>query len=101
MVFVGAAHDPVQHVHGAVCAEGDEVEGVDYGRYGGLAEEEELGDDAEGFEDFGEDPEDLTYALVGVVQGTGSAIGYLEESAVPDDIVSEDQVPERRNDDAA
>jgi hypothetical protein len=67
VVFVCAAYDPVQHVHGTVCAEGDEVEGVDYGGYGGLAEEEELGDYAEGFEDFREDPEYLKYALVGVV----------------------------------
>jgi hypothetical protein len=65
VVFVCAADDPVQHVHCAVCAEGDEVERVDYGRDGGLAEEQELRDYADGFEDFGEDPESLEdYALV-------------------------------------
>lgn len=51
--------DPVEDVEAAVGAEAEEVEGVDYGRDGGLAEEEELGEDADGFEDYREGPADL------------------------------------------
>lgn len=57
--FVGAAHDPVQNIQEAVGAESDEVERVDDGGYGGLAEQEQLRDDAEGLENLGEDPEEL------------------------------------------
>ncbi len=59
-VCVELLEDPVEEVEGAVGAEEDDVEGGDDGRGGGLAEEEELGQDADGFEDLGEDPEPLT-----------------------------------------
>lgn len=52
-------YDPVQDVEAAVRAEREEVVGIDDGRDGGLAEEEELRDDADGLEDDGERPDDL------------------------------------------
>jgi len=50
---------PVQYVKGAVGAEREQVVGVYYCWDGGLAEEEELREDAGGFEDYGEGPHDL------------------------------------------
>lgn len=59
VVRVQLPPDPVENVECAVAAKGKEVEGVDYGWDGGLAEKQELGEDADGFEDYAEDPEDL------------------------------------------
>ena len=59
VVGVELAQDPVEQVQAAVGAEEDDVEGGDDGRGGGLPEEEELREDADGFEDLREDPEPL------------------------------------------
>jgi hypothetical protein len=53
---LGPSHDPVQDIHEAVGTKCDEVEGIDDSRNRGLTEEEQLRDDANGFEDFGKDP---------------------------------------------
>lgn len=53
------AHEPVQNVEESVGAQRCEVEGVDNGGYGGLAEEKELWQDAGCFEDEGENPDRL------------------------------------------
>lgn len=60
----GGAVDPVEDVEGAVGAQAEEVVGVYDGGDGGLAEKEELREDGDGFEDFGEGPEDLGCGLV-------------------------------------
>lgn len=54
------AKDPVEDVEEAVAAECCEVEAVDDGGDGSLAEEEELREDADGFEDDAEGPDDLS-----------------------------------------
>lgn len=59
VVGVELLEDPVEQVEAAVGAEEDDVEGGDDGGDGGLAEEEELREDADGFEDLGKDPEVL------------------------------------------
>lgn len=59
VVDVELAVDPVEDVQAAVEAEREEVVGVDDGGDGGLAEEEELREDADGFENIGEVPEPL------------------------------------------
>lgn len=56
MVLSGTPHDPVQYVQEAVCTQRDEVERVNDGGNGGLPEEQELGNDADGLENFREDP---------------------------------------------
>jgi hypothetical protein len=43
------AHDPIQNIQKSVGAQGYEVEGIDDGRYGSLAEKQELRNDAHGF----------------------------------------------------
>lgn len=53
-IIVELALDPIQDIEGAIGAEGEEIEGVDDGGDGGLAEQEELREDADGFEDEGE-----------------------------------------------
>ena len=57
--FVGATYNPIKNVEEAVCAQCDEVVRVNDCGNSGLAQEEKLRDDADGFEDFGEYPEDL------------------------------------------
>lgn len=59
MTFGDEAHEPVEEVEEAVAAEGDKVEAIQHGWDGRLAQEEELGEDGEGFEDDAEGPEDL------------------------------------------
>ena len=59
MAFVYRAIDPVEHVKEAIQAERYEVEGAYDGGDGGLAEEDKLGNYAHGFENLGEDPEEL------------------------------------------
>ena len=56
------ADEPVEDVEEAVAAQRYEVEAVQYGWHGGLAEEEELGKHADAFEDDAEGPEDLSRA---------------------------------------
>lgn len=51
--------DPVEDVEEAVAAKGHEVVGIEHCWDGGLAEQEELGEHADGFEDDAEAPEDL------------------------------------------
>lgn len=58
------ANNPVEDVEEAVGAERDEVERIENGRYGGLAEEQELWEDADGLEDNAECPEELFRAIV-------------------------------------
>ena len=70
--LVGDALDPVEDVEGAVGAQADEVVGVDDRGDGGLAEEEELWENADGFEDLGEDPEDLISMLESAQQASRS-----------------------------
>lgn len=48
---VETAPDPVEDVEGAVGAEEEDVEGGDDRWHGGLAKEEQLGENADGFED--------------------------------------------------
>lgn len=67
--LVCAAHDPVEDVQEAVGAECDEVERVDDGRNGGLAEQQQLRDDADGLEDLRKDPEELRCVSGGRVSG--------------------------------
>ena len=62
-VCVELAQEPVDEVEAAVGAQEDNVEGGDDGRDGGLAEEEELREHADGFEHLGEDPEPLTLCV--------------------------------------
>lgn len=57
--YVKLAHQPVEAVQRAVRTQRNQVEGVDDGGDGCLAEEEELGQDADGFENLGKDPEPL------------------------------------------
>ena len=57
VIRIELAHNPIQDVERAVGTEGQEVEAVDYGGDGCLSEQEELREDADGLEDYGEDPE--------------------------------------------
>jgi len=57
--YVKLTPDPIQDVEGAVGTQSQEVEGVDYGGDCSLAEEKKLGEDTDGLEDCGEDPEEL------------------------------------------
>jgi hypothetical protein len=59
VVGVEQAKGPVEQVERAVGAEEDDVEGRDDSGDCRLAEEEELREDADGFEDLGEGPEPL------------------------------------------
>jgi hypothetical protein len=61
VVGVEPAPYPVEQVQAAVGAEEDDVEGGDDGRDRGLPEEEELREDADGFEDLRKDPEPLFF----------------------------------------
>ncbi len=56
---VEGALDPVEDVEAAVGAEGEQIVGVNDGRNGGLAQEQQLGQDGDGLEDLGEGPEPL------------------------------------------
>ena len=59
VAFSDSTHEPVEDVEEAVGAESNEVEGIDDSRYGCLAEEEKLREDADGLKDDGEGPKDL------------------------------------------
>ena len=72
LLLVGDALNPVEDVEGAVGAQADEVVGVDDRGDGGLAEEEELWENADGFEDLREDPEDLISMLESAQQASRS-----------------------------
>jgi len=61
VVAVELAPDPVEDVEAAVGAEEEDVEGGDDGGDGGLPEEEELREDADGLEDYGEGEEPLVW----------------------------------------
>jgi hypothetical protein len=56
---VEGAVDPVEDVEASVGAEGEEVKGVYDRGDGGLAEEEELWEDTDGFKDYREGPWEL------------------------------------------
>lgn len=60
VIAVETADQPVDAVKGAVGAESEEVEAVDDGGDGSLAEEEQLGQHADGFQDLREHPEPLS-----------------------------------------
>jgi hypothetical protein len=64
-----------------------------------LTEKEELRDDADGFEDFGKDPEDLR--MLAFSASRRAAKYYLEKGIVPEDSILDDEVPERGDDNAA
>jgi hypothetical protein len=57
--FGCGAVDPVENIQGSITSEEDKVVRVDNCWNGCLAKEKELGEDANGFEDFGEDPKNL------------------------------------------
>ena len=50
----------VENIEGAVRAKRQEIVRVDDSRHGGLAEKEQLRDDADGFKDDGKRPHDLS-----------------------------------------
>lgn len=54
VVAIESAPDPVENIETPVGAEEEDVEGCDDCRDRGLAEEQELGEDADRFEDKGE-----------------------------------------------
>jgi len=56
VILIGTANNPIENVQKAICTECNKVERVDDSRHGGLTEEQELRDNADGFEDFGKDP---------------------------------------------
>jgi hypothetical protein len=91
--FFGATHDPIQDIEEAVCTECDEIERVEDGGHSSLSEEEELWDNADGLEDFGEDPEDLRMLVVNLWR-SGTRC-YLEEGVMPKKGILDDEVPER------
>lgn len=64
IVLGGAANDPVQNVKSAVGPKCGEVETIDDGGDGRLAEEKQLREDAEGFEDQGKSVGNLFATLV-------------------------------------
>jgi len=66
-------HDPIEDVEEAVAAKRNEVEAVDDSRDRGLAQEEELREDADGLEDDGEGPEELACHIVSTQQPLLSA----------------------------
>lgn len=79
---VELADDPVQNIQAAVETQGEEVVRVDNGRNGGLAEEEELREDAHGFEDVRVVPEPLEKIEGGKSQSRLSWSGWLENRRV-------------------
>lgn len=84
-VGVEFAEDPVDEVEGAVGAEEDDVEGGDYGGDRGLPEEKELREDADRFEDLGEDPEPLCECPGGFLDEDEHDEGGEEETSGEDD----------------
>ena len=97
--LVDTACDPVKDIHEPVCAEGNEVEGIDDGGNGGLAKQQELRDDADRLENLGEDPEHLQ--MLALKRETQPRYTCFQGVAVADDPFLEDEVPEWSNDDAA
>jgi hypothetical protein len=71
VIGVETANEPVDAVESAVRAESKKVEGIDDGGDRGLTEEEELGENADGLEDLGEDPKPLPVRVSLLYQGIG------------------------------
>ena len=84
--FIGAvfcdAVNPVEDVEAAVGAKSEEIVGINNGGDGGLAEEEELGEDTDGFEDYGEGPGELGRMV------SGGLFGKQERSNVTCEVIT-------------
>lgn len=52
VICISGAYDPIEYVECPVGPEGEEVEGVDDRRDGCLAEEQQLREDTDGFENL-------------------------------------------------
>ena len=64
-----------------------------------MTEEKELRNDADGFEDFGENPEDLGMLASSSLRGVVRC--YLEKGTMSNESILNDKVPERGNEHAA